>query len=417
MDNLNLKIDSEFKSLIPPLTSEEFEKLEESILNEGCRDSLVVWQGILIDGHNRYEICKKHNIEFSTVEREFEDRNDVIIWMIQNQLGRRNLPAYERARLALRLKPAIAEKAKENLVTHTKDGYQPCPILDKAPIDTKEVIAKAAGVSHGTLAKVEKIEKQAAPEIKKQLQSGDISIDKAFNIIKKQEKAEEIEKARAKIAEQTKADPNAPVLYIGDSIGYKTPKPIDLLLTDPPYSTDIEDINNFANSWLPSALKNVKDTGFAYVFIGAYPKEIKAYLNLPELEHIKLEQILVWTYKNTLGNNPKDRYKLNYQACLFYRGINAPALDCPLTNEQWAVQELNAPDGRIGDRYHEWQKPMEIAERFIRHSTKQGMTVYDPFACTGTFLLAAAKLGRKAYGFEISEENAKIAFNRGCVRG
>ena len=78
-------------------------------------------------------------------------------------------------------------------------------------------------------------------------------------------------------------------------------------------------------------------------------------------------------------------------------------LDCPLTAEQWAVQEINAPDGRQGDRYHAWQKPMEIAERFIRHSTKEGDRVYDPFACTGTFLLAAAKLGRKAYGCEIDE--------------
>lgn len=144
---------------------------------------------------------------------------------------------------------------------------------------------------------------------------------------------------------------------------------------------------------------------------------MRAYLAAKTPPHIKLEQVLVWTYKNTLGQNPKDRYKQNWQACLFYRGINAPALDCPLTNEQWAVQEINAPDGRQGDRYHAWQKPMEIAERFIRHSTKPGAVVFDPFACTGTFLLAAAKLGRKGIGFEINPDNAKIAFERGCKRG
>jgi DNA modification methylase len=132
---------------------------------------------------------------------------------------------------------------------------------------------------------------------------------------------------------------------------------------------------------------------------------------------MELVQVLVWSYKNTLGNNPKDRYKQNYQVCLFYRGKNAPALDCPLTNEQWAVQEINAPDGRQGDRFHAWQKPMEIAERFIRHSTKAGDMVFDPFACTGTFLLAAAKLGRKSFGIEINPQNAEIAINRGCVYG
>ena len=185
------------------------------------------------------------------------------------------------------------------------------------------------------------------------------------------------------------------------------------MLTDPPYSTDVEDIDEFAQSWLPNALEHVKPTGSAYVFTGAYPEELRAYLNVKIPEHMKMKQILIWTYKNTLGNNPRDRYKQNYQTCLFYRGIDAPELDCPLTSEQWAVQEINAPDGRIGDRYHAWQNPLEIAERFIRHSTKQGEIVFDPFACTGTFLLAASKLGRNGYGFELKAENAEIARKRG----
>ena len=108
-----MKIDVEFQSLIPPLTYEEKKMLEESILNEGCRDAIVLWGDTIIDGHNRYEICTKHGIPFETVNREFESRNDVIEWIIKNQFGRRNLPMHERARLALRLKPVIAEKAKE----------------------------------------------------------------------------------------------------------------------------------------------------------------------------------------------------------------------------------------------------------------------------------------------------------------
>lgn len=243
-----------------------------------------------------------------------------------------------------------------------------------------------------------------------------VSRSLVLNMVKAEEKKGQIREAERKIAAQA-ADELKPVLRIGDGIGFKPAEPYDLLLTDPPYSTDIDDIEEFADSWLYDALRGVKPSGFAYVFIGAYPEELKAYLNAEIPPHMKLEQVLVWTYKNTLGNNPKDRYKQNWQACLFFRGIAAPALDCPLTTEQWAVQEINAPDGRQGDRYHAWQKPIEIAERFIRHSTKQGDTVFDPFACTGTFLIAAAKLGRKGYGFEIDPENAEIAFERGCVRG
>jgi len=235
-----------------------------------------------------------------------------------------------------------------------------------------------------------------------------------LNAIRSEEKAKEVLEAQKKVVEE-RTGKDAPRLIIGDGIGYKPQEKYDLLLTDPPYSTDVDDIEVFAESWLPNALEYVKNTGFAYVFIGAYPAELKAYLNIDPPDNVKLEQLLIWEYKNTLGNNPKDKYKQNYQACLFYRGVNAPALNCPLTSEQWAVQEINAPDGRQGDRYHAWQKPMEIAERFIRHSTKQGMTVFDPFACTGTFLLAAAKLQRIAYGFEIDQNNADIAVKRGCT--
>ena len=235
--------------------------------------------------------------------------------------------------------------------------------------------------------------------------------------IKQEKKKVEVEQAKKKIADEYKKDEMKAVIHVGDCFSYTPKEKYKLLLTDPPYSTDVANIDGFAKSWLPKALGNVRDDGFAYVFIGAYPNELKAYLNIDPPSHMELVQVLVWSYKNTLGNNPKDRYKQNYQACLFYRGKNAPALDCPMTNEQWAVQEINAPDGRQGDRFHAWQKPMEIAERFIRHSTKAGDMVFDPFACTGTFLLAAAKLGRKSFGIEINPENADIAIKRGCIYG
>lgn len=235
--------------------------------------------------------------------------------------------------------------------------------------------------------------------------------------IKQEKKKVEVEQAKKKIADEYKKDEMKAVIHVGDCFSYTPKEKYKLLLTDPPYSTDVANIDGFAKSWLPKALDNVCDDGFAYVFIGAYPNELKAYLNIDPPSHMELVQVLVWSYKNTLGNNPKDRYKQNYQACLFYRGKNAPALDCPMTNEQWAVQEINAPDGRQGDRFHAWQKPMEIAERFIRHSTKAGDMVFDPFACTGTFLLAAAKLGRKSFGIEINPENAEIAIKRGCIYG
>lgn len=224
-------------------------------------------------------------------------------------------------------------------------------------------------------------------------------------------KREKQQAREAAIAEQTKASPLRPTIEMADAVEWlRAQEPCDLLLTDPPYATDVEDIAAFAQSWLPLALSKVKPTGRAFVFIGAYPAELAAYLAtaMPD-------QVLVWTYRNTLGPTPKENYKLNWQAILYFKGSDAPPLDCPVMLEQFSVQDINAPDGRQGDRYHAWQKPLEIAERFIRHSTKPGDTVIDPFACTGTFLIAAAKLGRHANGCDISHENIAIAGGRGCL--
>ena len=238
-------------------------------------------------------------------------------------------------------------------------------------------------------------------------------VEEEIIVGKAEKKNSKIEKRKQEIEDTLKSELQViPKVYLEDAnvfLGHIKDESIDLLITDPPYSTDIDDIETFAQGWLQPALKKLKSTGYAFVFIGAYPKEIKAYLNI-EMP----EQILIWEYKNTLGNNPKNRYKLNYQAILFYRGADAGELNVDVTNEQWAVHSVNAPDGRQGDRYHMWQKPIKLAERLIRHTTKEGDKIIDPFCCTGTFLLAASKMNRPAWGGDNSKENLEIAIQRGC---
>ena len=121
----DLKINPVFQELIPPLSAEEFAQLEENLLENGIREAISVWNGVIIDGHNRYAIAEKHNLPFATVSYEFGGEGDVKLWIFKNQIGRRNLSAYERVRLALVLKPVIAEKAKERMAVKTSDsGYQ-----------------------------------------------------------------------------------------------------------------------------------------------------------------------------------------------------------------------------------------------------------------------------------------------------
>jgi len=211
---------------------------------------------------------------------------------------------------------------------------------------------------------------------------------------------------------------NRPIIYHEDCNKFLTrfkPKSVDLLLTDPPYSTDIDNLSAFIESWLFDSLEKVKNTGRAFICIGAYPKELYSYLYylIYNPEWI-VDNPLIWTYRNTLGQIPKMKYNLNYQVILhLYKKTSTP-LDNRITNEMFSVQDINAPDGRIGDRYHQWQKPKILADRLISHTTKPGDIVIDPFACTGTFILSANEKNRLAYGCDIDKSAIEIAVNRGC---
>ena len=92
-----ITVDPEFKSNIPPLSDEEFAQLEKNILADGCRDPLVLWGQLLVDGHNRYVICTKHGLPFDTVQKEFASRDEALDWTDANQLGRRNLTPDQRS--------------------------------------------------------------------------------------------------------------------------------------------------------------------------------------------------------------------------------------------------------------------------------------------------------------------------------
>ncbi len=88
---IELTIDQEFRDLIRPLMKNEYRHLEAALLADGCQEPITVWKGIIVDGHNRYEICTRLNIPFRTRERHFDNREEAIIWICTNQLARRNI--------------------------------------------------------------------------------------------------------------------------------------------------------------------------------------------------------------------------------------------------------------------------------------------------------------------------------------
>ena len=184
-----IQIKEEFKKLIPALTAEEFKQLEQNCLAEGIREKIITWNGFIIDGHNRFEIATRWNLEYQTESKSFKDENDVKEWMINNQFGRRNLSNYQRSVLALQLEEVFSAKAKEK-ETERKTTFHKSEKSNIEPINTIKEISKVANVSHDTIAKVKVIQATATPEVKEKLSTGEISINQAYQEIKKEEKKE-----------------------------------------------------------------------------------------------------------------------------------------------------------------------------------------------------------------------------------
>ncbi|MCK4259879.1 MAG: site-specific DNA-methyltransferase [Halanaerobiales bacterium] len=218
-----------------------------------------------------------------------------------------------------------------------------------------------------------------------------------------------------RIEEYKQSDFAKPTIALADMNDWLADKEqCDLLLTDPPYSTDVDDIADFSN-WIFSAAEKVKTTGSMYICIGSYQSEVLAYLS-KDIPNFELTNILVWKYDNGSQKQPNSSYIKNYQFILYYRGIDAPQINKPgNSTEQYSCFTINAPDGRQADRDHTWQKPEELGTMLIKNSTNIGDLIYDPFACTGTFLLAASKLNRVAKGCDIDKDNLNIAIKRGCI--
>ena len=181
-----LKIDPELRDLIPPLSEEEHRMLEDSIVRDGCDTPLIVWDGTIVDGHNRYEICRRHNIPFAYEERSFADKEAAMFWMLEHQLARRNLNSYQRSELALKAKDYYARIAEANQKAGTSLG------LNSAQGGrVSEKLAKLAGVGHDTIKKAKKISEKADDDTKKKLRAGEISIHKAYtDLVNKEHEGE-----------------------------------------------------------------------------------------------------------------------------------------------------------------------------------------------------------------------------------
>ena len=175
----DIRIDDEFATLIPPLSDDEFSRLEQSILQDGCRDAIIIWNGIIIDGHNRYRICSDHNIPFRTESLNFDSRDEAMLWMMQNQLARRNLNDFQRVEIVRKYESAVKAKAAQRML-----AGKPIPTSNLAQGRSRDILANMAGVGHSTYERATTIIDNAPYEVKEAVRSQAISINAGYEATK-----------------------------------------------------------------------------------------------------------------------------------------------------------------------------------------------------------------------------------------
>jgi hypothetical protein len=399
-------VDAEFASLIPPLSAEERQQLEDNIVEHGgARDPLVVWASkgtlTLLDGHNRYEICTRLDLPFEIEEMRFSDRSHAEEWIIRNQFGRRNLSAYVRTQLALRLEETIAARAKANQGKRTDIPQKSAECV--TPVETRKEIAKVANVSHDTVAKVKKIDAaekagKVDAETVAKLRTGEVSINRVVRDLKEQETAaKRQEQKAAAVAKRQSVDG----LYLGDfrQIGDKIPDAsVDLIFTDPPYDRKAIELYDGLGEF---AARVLRPGGSLIAYIGQ--------IQLPDAVADLSKHLRYWWTCSCYHSGPS-LLRMNE-----YGIVNGwkPML--------WFVKETRGDkttfinDVATGTReksHHEWQQSEHEARYFIELLTEKDGFVVDPFCGGGTTPVACIALGRKWAAFEIDEANMARASER-----
>ncbi len=158
---MTIMIDREFRGMIPPLKTDEYKNLEESLRQEGCRNPIILWNDVIVDGHNRYEICTRLDIPYRTVQRKFSSREEVVSWICLNQLSRRNLSEeafrylvgkrYDAEKIIAQRRNAAGNN--QYTVLHVKDENEDlaCPSCDAVQRRTSSQIGVLYNLNHATV--------------------------------------------------------------------------------------------------------------------------------------------------------------------------------------------------------------------------------------------------------------------------
>ncbi len=421
-----LEIKEEFKKLIPPLTSEEFNQLEQNCLAEGIREAILTWNGFIIDGHNRYEIATKWNLDFQTKSKHFKNELDAKIWMVNNQFGRRNLQDFVKGELMKALEELERQKGqevyKEKAIFKGNQHSAPLSIIDNEPKhDTRKIVAEKLGWSTGKKAQFDVVVKKAPEEVKEKLRTGEVSINQAYQEIKKEEKKINFELKKSEFEKPIELINTKQNIIHGNSIEILPSiekYSFDLLLSDPPYGMDfksgwsnkdkiqndkIEDTVLLFENVLKESVSLLKDDAHFYLFGNIeYISQIQPIIE----KYLNLKNILIWDRK-VIGMGDLKTYGKSYD--IIYFGYNKVWKDLNGVRDR-DLLSFNRVDP--AKNIHPTEKPIDLLEFLIKKSTKENDKILDPFCGGGSTLVACKNTNRLATGIEIESKYVELIKER-----
>ncbi|MCE7743867.1 MAG: hypothetical protein GPJ52_01905 [Candidatus Heimdallarchaeota archaeon] len=413
--------------IFPLMGDDELWQLTKDISKNGLLEPIVLFEGKILDGRNRYTACRRIN-EIPIFE-EFDESLDPIDYVISLNLHRRHLNSAQRANIGLVILEKEREKGKEKQ-TRKPTSVSCSEQETKEPHDSLKKAAEQVGVSDKTLWQWEKISDVAREDgdieiARVKALQGQRSIVSVVNEITQKEREQELQekakKPRAILGKIIHGDFFDKIKKIKDDS-------IDLLFVDPPYNILPEDWDTFESkkafrafceSWLNLVIPKVKDTGRIYICSSQEHKYLfYSFMQSNPTLFLKFHfgQEIIWHYKN--NNKPSNRklYRYAYEPIFYLYGKKAEELNFPpesygeTQNNVWTI---NIPQNNHSEgKFHKAQKPLELLRRIVLTGSREEDLILDPFAGSGTTGVACEELGRKYILIEKEKEHVEIIKGR-----
>lgn len=389
---VELIINEEFKNLIPRLEEAEYNELERDILERGILDPILIWNNTIIDGHHRYEIAKKHGLDFKVLEIQgLKNEREVRKWMFRHQSARRNINSFTRAEIAIKYMNEMKDEGEGEEVRNCEES-----------------VCKIFGIERDILYRVDTILKYGDEKIINEARNKEKSIYDAFVKVSRKR-----QKDTRKLLKVNAADVRGHY-YFGNCFQYMktegTRNSVDIVITEPPQPSDNEIIKRFPQNgpmrlgYSLSIMEKITDAlaNFikpnSYLFIVVNPDYIVEYTTVIK-KHFKIKQYIAWDFTRIYDNSDPKRLSKRYKIIIFaYRGADKLLTEM---GSDFLKEDVINESYKFG-KYDTLPEP--LITKLIKFTESADSVVFDPFAGYGSVVRAALDMQVSAIGCEYNKD-------------